>query len=111
MKKRSFTRLRAHRLRWGLSAADLARLAGRDPSRASKLEAGDAPSLSFVLACEVVFGASARELFPTLYEQIEEQVMQRAVRLLEALEERPYERKRALLDDMMQRATDSGAHA
>jgi hypothetical protein len=50
------------------------------------------------LALQVIFGAAPRELFPDLYEQVEDGVMQRARDLYERLEGKTGGRSRAKLD-------------
>jgi hypothetical protein len=115
MKKRSFNYVRANRTRWALSAEELARLLGRDASMVCRLErCGQIPGGKTALGCQVIFGVAAREMFPRLYDQVEEAVMARALRLYEQLDgktDRKSVRKRELLSDMMSRAAHNGGHA
>ena len=110
MNKRSFSYLRAYRRRWSLSEEELARLLGAaDGSLVCRFETGGRiPRAKVLLGCEVIFGVTARELFPGLYEQVEDAIMRRAARLHETLDGKTDKRsmqKRELLDDMMKRAT------
>jgi transcriptional regulator with XRE-family HTH domain len=115
MKKHNLNYLRGHRSRWGLSADELARLLGRDASSVSRLERrGQIPSGKIALGLEVIFGVSPRELFPGIYEQVEDIVMARAARLHDQLQgkiDRRSVQKRQLLEEMMKRATGNGLGA
>jgi transcriptional regulator with XRE-family HTH domain len=66
-----------HRRRNGLNAQDLATLLGyRHRSTIRRCEIGErAPSLRFVLACQVVFGVAPAEMFPGLFSRIEDEVL------------------------------------
>ena len=69
---------------------------------------GQIPGGKVALGCEVIFGVTARDMFPGLYEQVEEAIMGRAARLdseLAGKTDRKSLRKRELLSDMMRRAT------
>ncbi len=112
MKKRSFSYLRAYRRRWSLSEEELTKLLGAaNASHVCRFETGErVPLTKVLLGAEVIFGVPPRELFPGLYEQVEDAVMGRAARLHEQLEgknDRRSTRKRELLEDMMRRATRS----
>jgi transcriptional regulator with XRE-family HTH domain len=113
MKRRTFTYVRAHRNRWALSARELARLLGRDASMVCRIErCGQVPGGRAALALEVIFGVSPGELFPRLYDCVEEAIMARAARLDEQLAgrtDRKSVRKRELLADMMKRATGNNS--
>lgn len=114
MEKRSFTRLKAHRMRWSLSEADLARLLGFDRSRVSRIEGGEAPSVSFVLGCEVIFGATPCSIFPRAYERVEEEVMRRAAvldRQLAGKHDASSIQKRELLAEMVRRTKSNARYA
>ncbi len=75
----------------------------------ARFERGErTPTLKRALGCEIIFGIAPRSLFPGLYDQVEEAVMNRAARLYQELEGRAdarSTRKRDLLDDMMKRAS------
>ncbi len=111
MDYRSFNSVRTQRLRWGLSSKDLSALIGRDPTKISRLEKRmESLTGRTVLALMIVFGVPARTLFPGMYEQIEETVMERAAHLYKVLERRndaQSVKRRELLTDMMRRATSS----
>jgi transcriptional regulator with XRE-family HTH domain len=101
--------LGSQRKRWKLSHEDLAKLLGyRSKSDVSRVESGDrSPTIMFALGCEVVFGKSAREMFPVFYAEVEDAVMRRAKKLDDALQrDLGYEAdlKRDLLSDMTKRA-------
>jgi hypothetical protein len=109
MKKRPFAYLRSHRVQWSLSARELGELLGaRGASHTSRFETGErAPGGKVLLACEIIFGATPRDLFPGLHEHIEEIVMGRAAKLYKKLEGKTDKRslrKRELLELMTQRA-------
>jgi ribosome-binding protein aMBF1 (putative translation factor) len=108
MNKHNLNYVRGHRSRWGLSAEELARLLGRDPSIISRLERGrQTPGGKIALGLEVVFGVSPRDLFPGIHEQVEDTVMARAARLHDQLEgkvDRRSLQKRKLLEEMIKRA-------
>jgi hypothetical protein len=70
---------------------------------------GQPPSGKIALGLEVIFGVPSKDMFPGLYEEVEDSVMARAARLdtqLEGKTDRRSLRKRELLTDMMRRATD-----
>ncbi len=67
-----------------------------------------------MLGLQVIFGVKAEEMFPGLYDQVEDAVMARALRFYEKLDgktDRKSLRKRELLTDMMKRATSNDTHA
>jgi len=95
-----------------LTQGELAHLLGISQSVLSRLEDNEAKELWFdvALALTVVFGDAPHRMFSRHYRRIEEQVMTRAADLHEAnrgKSDRKSLRKRALLDDMMRRATTS----
>jgi len=91
MKKRLGCYLRLERLKSGLTESELANLTGRaSGSIISRLEAQQRqPSLAECFGFEVLFGRSAKELFPTLFDTVEEEVMRRAYELYERLQGDP----------------------
>jgi len=105
MKDRSFNHVRTHRKRNALSTTELASLVGlAAPSAVRRLERGErAPSLKTAIGLQVVFGTAPREMFPGLYEAVEETVMREAEVLYTAVDGREDPRSRAkreLLDAM-----------
>jgi hypothetical protein len=69
---------------------------------------GQMPGGKIALGFEVIFGVPPQEMFPGLYEHIEETIMARAARLHDQLDgktDRKSVRKRELLSEMMKRAT------
>lgn len=93
-----------YRKRYGLTQGEMAFLLGcEDGSSISRHERGARePSLRMALACEALFGVPARTLFSGIYEEVEEEVKQRAHALSEQLEASPEGRlhwyKRTLLN-------------
>ena len=79
--------LRGFRKRSGLTQSDVARLLGRiSPSPISRLETGEqTPDLRTALLLEVVFGASASQLFRTTFQQLAKKVRDRAALLEDSL--------------------------
>jgi transcriptional regulator with XRE-family HTH domain len=80
--------LRKHRRQWALTQKELIFLLGRDcASLISRLEQGKrVPCAAMLLACEILFGSTSRELFPKLYTDVEDGVLQRAAKLYEEIE-------------------------
>ncbi|WP_428150923.1 helix-turn-helix transcriptional regulator [Brevundimonas sp.] len=98
-----------HRLRWGLSQEELARLIGRrSHSTISRYEQrGKTPPLSILLAYEIIFGVGLKEMLPDLYGEIEDQVIARGNILwgeLDGRSDHSAGRKRELLLAMISRA-------
>jgi DNA-binding XRE family transcriptional regulator len=71
--------LRSYRLRWGLSQGELAHLLGWSrPDVISRIEKKQRqPTLRLVIACFVLFGTSAADLFPDISVRVEDDVMSR----------------------------------
>lgn len=69
-----------HRKRHGLTQHEMAFLLGsKNGSSVSHLERGARePSLRNAFACEMMFGVPARDLFPGIYEEVEQEVKTRA---------------------------------
>ena len=75
------------RKRAGLSQRELAFLLRISSGMLSKLERLERPpTVSVVIAAGIVFGVPVREVFPSLYDQVEAKVMQQASILYERLE-------------------------
>jgi transcriptional regulator with XRE-family HTH domain len=78
--------LRFHRKQWALSQGQLAQLVGlKARSVVSSYEFGKStPDLRFALALQFVFGVPLEALYPTLSEEIEDEVIRNAAALDEA---------------------------
>lgn len=101
--------LRRERRGWGLTQKELAKLLGMNSrTHVSKIEHGKRkPSVEFLIASLVLFGASIEDLYPSLYSHIEEEVLREASTLLETLAGNgspKAARKRELLDAALRRA-------
>jgi transcriptional regulator with XRE-family HTH domain len=83
--------LRSYRLRWGLSQGQLAKLLGwRGAEVVSRIEKKQRPpTLKLVIACFVLFGAPAAELFPDISSSIEIDVMKRVWEMYEEVQGDP----------------------
>ena len=108
--------LRPYRLRWGLTQQELTYLIGvRRPKLVSALEHHKGnPRLSIGFALHVVFGTETRELFPSLFADVEEGVIARAYDLYDRLQGKPSKTNRVKLDfleDMFERARERAKHA
>lgn len=88
MSSRVHCYLRRERRKWALTQKELAFLLSKaSSSHMSRLEqCARLPSTAILIASEVLFGLSPREIFPTLYGEIEEKVLARAATLYELLE-------------------------
>lgn len=110
MKHGSFNYVRTHRQHHCLTEDELAFLiCHRSHTKISRIELGCAvPSLAVGLALERLFGQRPKELFPDLYEGVEDELMRRAKSFLDDLEgrnDRRSQAKRALLESLA--ASDS----
>ena len=102
------TRVRQARKHHSLTQDELAHLLGIYQGNISRLESGETPpDLETAFSLQVIFGRSLHDLFPTLYDNIEDAVMRRAATLDRRLSERPTlnaAAKRRLLKGMVLRA-------
>jgi transcriptional regulator with XRE-family HTH domain len=110
MGKKSYSFILAHRKRWALTQEELARLLlFSSGSTVSRIERSQRPPVTATLiACSIVFGFTPPDLFPTLYDQIEEAVVTAAKILHDESEgatDKRSKRKRALLEAILSRAT------
>ena len=101
--------LRSHRLRWGLSQGELAHLLGwKRPEVVSRIEKKQRPpTLKLVIACFILFGIPAAELFPDISGSIEIDVMARVWEMYEKIQGDPSKKtkiKIELLEGAIQRA-------
>jgi len=99
MKHSTFNYVRASRQRTAFTEEELAFLINqRSKTSVSLIEAGDrVPGLEGAMALQVVFGLAPKELFPELYEHVEDAVMRRAQLLYEKFEEKSDSRSQAKL--------------
>jgi len=107
--KKPINYLRSFRLRWGLSQGELSNLLGWDRSDViSRIEKKQRlPSLKLVMACFILFGASAAELFPDISDGVEATVMARIWDMYETIQGNPSRKttmKIALLENAIERA-------
>lgn len=107
--RRPVNYLRSYRLRWGLSQGELAYLLGWDrPDVISRIEKKQRlPTLSLAMACFILFGTPAAELFPDMSASIEDLVMARVWEMYEAIQGEPSRRtkkKIELLENAIARA-------
>lgn len=109
MNKKLASYLRSYRRRWGLTQQDLAFLLGCKSSAViSRLEGRKRePSLKIAVACFIIFGIPAAELFPGIATEVDEAVMVRVWDLYDRLQGDPSRATRAkldLLEDAIERA-------
>lgn len=92
--------LRSFRLRWGLSQGELADLLGWErPEVISRIEKKQRPpTLQFVMACFVLFGAPAAELFPDIAAGIEAGVMARVWEMYERIQGEPSKKTKTKIE-------------
>ena len=100
--------MKIHRRRWGLSQRELCRLLlGISTSALARYEAESClPPFRVVVAMGLVFGPSAKELFPHVHAEVEEQVLRQAAQFSIVLEDVPGNRaeiKRELLKSISER--------
>ncbi|ANV99330.1 helix-turn-helix transcriptional regulator [Bradyrhizobium icense] len=92
--------LRSYRLRWGLSQGELAHLLGwKRAEVVSRIEQKQRPpTLRLVIACFVLFGAPAAELFPDISASIEADVMTRLWEMYEKIQGDPSRKTRKKIE-------------
>jgi transcriptional regulator with XRE-family HTH domain len=79
----------AHRKKWGLSQRELAALLGVSRQAISNYELEVRPiPAKIILAAELLFGEPFHEVFPKLYEDIEDEIGARAMALQKKYEGR-----------------------
>jgi len=106
--------MKMHRRRWALSQRELSHLLlGISPSALARYEAGACvPPFKVVVALGIVFGSSAVELYPRLFAEVEDSVMQQAASFSIILENSTGTRaeiKRELLAAIGGRVSNSSA--
>lgn len=84
------SRVRSERLRWGLTQNELAPLLCiRHVSQLSRIEHGTRrPSAVCLVAATLVFGKSAKELFPDFVSDVEDRIGPRALKLYQKVEKK-----------------------
>ncbi|KYK46060.1 hypothetical protein A1D31_33725 [Bradyrhizobium liaoningense] len=100
MDRRLKTYLRTFRRRWGLTQTELAFLIGiKSSTLVSRFEElKRTPNLSAAFACKIIFDATLAELFPGLFDDVQEAVYLRATELYEELQGSTSKATRAKLD-------------
>jgi transcriptional regulator with XRE-family HTH domain len=100
-----------YRKRAGLYQHEVAELIGASASVVTKYEDGSRlPPLLPLIALEVVYGTTARQLYPHLFATIQDQVMRRAAKLDRKLARKTDDestRKRRHLSRMVERAVST----
>jgi transcriptional regulator with XRE-family HTH domain len=105
--------LRVRRRQWQLSQKELAYLFGyKSDSIVSRYEHQERQlTLRIAFSCQLIFGADLQELFPNLYEQVEDGVVRRMFELYNQLEKAKPSKKRdtklLLLKQALSRSTSS----
>lgn len=91
MSQRMRNYIRAYRKRAGLTQDEVAILLGcKSGTKVSRLERlSRKPSLQVVFACQVLFGIPAHELFPGIYQEVEQLTDKRVTKFLKRLEQLP----------------------
>ena len=101
--------LRSFRLRWGFSQGELAHLLGWNRSEVvSRIEKKQRPpNLKLVIACFILFGTAAAELFPDISAGIETDVMARVWEKYDQIQGHPTRKNKIkieLFEDAIKRA-------
>ena len=102
--------LRTHRKKWALTQRELADLIGiASQQHVSHVERSMiVPGIKVVLALEIVFGVCAKQLFPKLFDEIEDEVVRNLYQFGERLKSnvsKAAARKRQLVAEALSRAT------
>ena len=113
MNNASFNYVRTFRQRHCLTEDELAFLVSRrSHARISRIEIGRAvPNLAVAMALQVLFRQPPKEMFPGLYETVEDDVMRRAKNFLddiEGLNDRKTRAKRELLEGLARADSPAG---
>jgi transcriptional regulator with XRE-family HTH domain len=92
--------LRSYRLRWGLSPGELAQLLGWTGAEVvSRIEKKHRPpTLKLVIACFILFGTAAAELFPDISASIETAVMAQVWEMYEKIQGDPSRKTKAKIE-------------
>jgi hypothetical protein len=111
MTSRLTSYLRVRRRQWQLSQRELAFLFGyRTDSIVSRYEYHERRiTLSIGFACSLIFGVEAKDLFPTMYEEVEDGVVRRLYELYNRLKasapSKKTDAKLRLLEEALSRTT------
>lgn len=102
--------LRTLRRRWNLTQTEVAALLHKgDRNRVSLVERGLVPpNAEEILAYQMIFGSSAKSMFPRFHTEVEDRVMRATYRLRKRVEGRKspeVRRKRQLTEQILARAT------
>jgi DNA-binding XRE family transcriptional regulator len=112
MNQTAFNYVRTFRQRYALTEDELASLVSHQShTPISRIETGRSlPTLGVAIALEVLFKQSPRQMFPGLFESVEDEVMRRAKVFLDDLEGKTDARSRAKRDllEGLARSEDSG---
>ena len=98
--------LRTERLRSGLSQQELGELLGMSRSAITKMEGARQPTVRLVFAAEIVFRRPSRDLFPGIYDALQDDILMRAIAMKYRLAERTdaiSQRKHAHLCELINR--------
>src|SRR5262245_56261558 len=93
-KRKPINYLRSHRQRWGFSQGELAHLLGRDRSEViSRIEQKKRlPNVEMIIACFILFGVEAAEMFPDIVNGVDAVVMGRVWEMYEKIQGNPSKR-------------------
>lgn len=108
--------LSTHRRRWGLTQRELAALLRFETSDAVSRCERDlvAPNATVLIACQLVFGTDARDIFPDFAAAIEEAVVNEAYALasrVEGADDPSSKRKGELAQAILDRAVAHSKHS
>lgn len=105
MSQRMRNYIRAYRKRAGLTQDEVAILLGcQSGTKVSRLERlSRKPSLQVVFACQVLFGIPAHELFPGIYQEVEQLTVTRATKLLQNLKDLPLDPASKMRRELLRR--------
>ena len=99
------------RKQWGLSQPDLASLLGVTGSALCRFEnLSRRPSAELILGAEVIFGHSAKDVFPGFYHEVERDIVDRAhiqYKSLESKTDDTAREKLRLLTEIIERASQT----
>lgn len=101
--------LRTHRRRWALTQPELARLLGfKSAQHISRVENGQENlGVHALFGCEIIFGNHPKDIFPKLYDEIEQEIVRNVYELQQELEADTSEKgklKQALFTEALARA-------